>query len=182
MSLLLAALALMAPLADLRVGEADGVVRLLLACAGPCEAEPSGDGGFLLRGVEDSLSIDLSEMGVTAVSIDPVPGGSRLLIETETEPRLVEVSACGAQTLCFDLDLRAPEGTGEGPPTMSSVAAALSAMAAKGAPRVSDLRLELFNLTGLPLDETSCDEAEDCLLYTSPSPRDATLSRMPSSA
>ena len=25
-------------------------------------------------------------------------------------------------------------------------------------------------------------EAEDCLLYTSPSPRDATLSRMPSSA
>ena len=26
------------------------------------------------------------------------------------------------------------------------------------------------------------DEREDCLLYTSPSPRDATLSRMPSSA
>jgi len=27
-----------------------------------------------------------------------------------------------------------------------------------------------------------CPEYEDCLLYTSPSPRDATLSRMPSSA
>ena len=26
------------------------------------------------------------------------------------------------------------------------------------------------------------DEAQNCLLYTSPSPRDATLSRMPSSA
>ena len=26
------------------------------------------------------------------------------------------------------------------------------------------------------------EELEDCLLYTSPSPRDATLSRMPSSA
>ena len=26
------------------------------------------------------------------------------------------------------------------------------------------------------------DEVENCLLYTSPSPRDATLSRMPSSA
>ena len=26
------------------------------------------------------------------------------------------------------------------------------------------------------------DKAKDCLLYTSPSPRDATLSRMPSSA
>ena len=31
---------------------------------------------------------------------------------------------------------------------------------------------------GDPGDPTSCD----CLLYTSPSPRDATLSRMPSSA
>ena len=28
----------------------------------------------------------------------------------------------------------------------------------------------------------SCDQASACLLYTSPSPRDATLSRMPSSA
>ena len=28
----------------------------------------------------------------------------------------------------------------------------------------------------------ACEEYEDCLLYTSPSPRDATLSRMPSSA
>ena len=27
-----------------------------------------------------------------------------------------------------------------------------------------------------------CAESADCLLYTSPSPRDATLSRMPSSA
>ena len=28
----------------------------------------------------------------------------------------------------------------------------------------------------------AADEGMDCLLYTSPSPRDATLSRMPSSA
>ena len=28
----------------------------------------------------------------------------------------------------------------------------------------------------------NCAEHKDCLLYTSPSPRDATLSRMPSSA
>ena len=28
----------------------------------------------------------------------------------------------------------------------------------------------------------SCEDNNDCLLYTSPSPRDATLSRMPSSA
>ena len=31
-------------------------------------------------------------------------------------------------------------------------------------------------------DDEDEDEDEDCLLYTSPSPRDATLSRMPSSA
>ena len=30
--------------------------------------------------------------------------------------------------------------------------------------------------------ESGCDISRDCLLYTSPSPRDATLSRMPSSA
>ena len=34
-----------------------------------------------------------------------------------------------------------------------------------------------------PLGELlQCPEATNCLLYTSPSPRDATLSRMPSSA
>ena len=32
------------------------------------------------------------------------------------------------------------------------------------------------------LEDILHDRAKDCLLYTSPSPRDATLSRMPSSA
>ena len=31
-------------------------------------------------------------------------------------------------------------------------------------------------------DTTTSDDANDCLLYTSPSPRDGLLSRMPSSA
>ena len=31
-------------------------------------------------------------------------------------------------------------------------------------------------------DKPKCEYTKDCLLYTSPSPRDATLSRMPSSA
>ena len=37
---------------------------------------------------------------------------------------------------------------------------------------------------GLPVEELTLADAlrKDCLLYTSPSPRDATLSRMPSSA
>ena len=33
-----------------------------------------------------------------------------------------------------------------------------------------------------PLNQRLINENYDCLLYTSPSPRDATLSRMPSSA
>ena len=32
------------------------------------------------------------------------------------------------------------------------------------------------------MDQTAISQCMDCLLYTSPSPRDATLSRMPSSA
>ena len=31
-------------------------------------------------------------------------------------------------------------------------------------------------------EEIEVEQVQDCLLYTSPSPRDATLSRMPSSA
>ena len=38
-------------------------------------------------------------------------------------------------------------------------------------------------LEALPkLSQEHLDQGVDCLLYTSPSPRDATLSRMPSSA
>ena len=41
-----------------------------------------------------------------------------------------------------------------------------------------------FDVTGIDLSVNSIKYAKeyDCLLYTSPSPRDATLSRMPSSA
>ena len=38
------------------------------------------------------------------------------------------------------------------------------------------------NLTLIVTGKTTVDQVKDCLLYTSPSPRDATLSRMPSSA
>ena len=49
-------------------------------------------------------------------------------------------------------------------------------------------QLNRFNIGGLPVCDTDGDlvgiitERDICLLYTSPSPRDATLSRMPSSA
>ena len=41
------------------------------------------------------------------------------------------------------------------------------------------LRVDVFQL-GMPPE--AFERLKDCLLYTSPSPRDATLSRMPSSA
>ena len=37
-------------------------------------------------------------------------------------------------------------------------------------------------VSGFDEGDFTYDEYDDCLLYTSPSPRDATLSRMPSSA
>ena len=49
----------------------------------------------------------------------------------------------------------------------------------------TDLALKEWELKGLHLPDISIINSyrkESCLLYTSPSPRDATLSRMPSSA
>ena len=59
-----------------------------------------------------------------------------------------------------------------------------------------DLRQDFHTIVPFTIEETYeladaiasgdfsqvCDKLGDCLLYTSPSPRDATLSRMPSSA
>ena len=42
--------------------------------------------------------------------------------------------------------------------------------------------VEYLSKNDLIVDETGINESRACLLYTSPSPRDATLSRMPSSA
>ena len=42
--------------------------------------------------------------------------------------------------------------------------------------------LKELNLESKKLYVSLCDQLEDCLLYTSPSPRDGLLSRMPSSA
>ena len=45
---------------------------------------------------------------------------------------------------------------------------------------VRGIRVNIVDSGGMPFK--NLDEAWNCLLYTSPSPRDATLSRMPSSA
>ena len=48
-----------------------------------------------------------------------------------------------------------------------------------GTPDTSD---GVYWVHAQPLLEKACTGCHTCLLYTSPSPRDATLSRMPSSA
>ena len=52
----------------------------------------------------------------------------------------------------------------------------------RGANRISASRLwDMSQILDVPVSYFF-DDMSDCLLYTSPSPRDATLSRMPSSA
>ena len=54
---------------------------------------------------------------------------------------------------------------------------------AQGEPLLGSLELIKFRESGIASEyESNTDESEDCLLYTSPSPRDRTRSRMPSSA
>ena len=53
----------------------------------------------------------------------------------------------------------------------------------RGERAISVPRLQrLARFYGVPVDQLLPAEAESCLLYTSPSPRDRTRSRMPSSA
>ena len=44
------------------------------------------------------------------------------------------------------------------------------------------LKSDLAQMVNMAVVQSGIDPSKDCLLYTSPSPRDATLSRMPSSA
>ena len=46
----------------------------------------------------------------------------------------------------------------------------------------AETNIKVKNTNNLPTTNTFDIMYKDCLLYTSPSPRDATLSRMPSSA
>ena len=48
--------------------------------------------------------------------------------------------------------------------------------------RISDMVVDTYLSSGDPQTRVACETLSTCLLYTSPSPRDATLSRMPSSA
>ena len=76
-----------------------------------------------------------------------------------------------------------PEASSAATPTVTDV---IATMAVKGrAPKTGYTR-DQFGTAWKDVDGNSCDTRNDilksCLLYTSPSPRDRTRSRMPSSA
>ena len=60
--------------------------------------------------------------------------------------------------------------------------AAIDELLAAAVPGLRKVTLAALDVLGRPSSAAECAAAEACLLYTSPSPRDATLSRMPSSA
>ena len=70
---------------------------------------------------------------------------------------------------------------GATPPTYQEREAPLSFLSRKS-DSASDEYLNLLNLESLMFREPIAEFAKTCLLYTSPSPRDGLLSRMPSSA
>ena len=63
-----------------------------------------------------------------------------------------------------------------------TVANAVSTLYTNGGRRGPDLAEEIFMTLPKSISGAALVNIQDCLLYTSPSPRDATLSRMPSSA
>ena len=71
------------------------------------------------------------------------------------------------------------------PPKVQAVSTQLAEFT-EGVDTVSTLEasnlVELAAQSGGRIEELKISQGDDCLLYTSPSPRDATLSRMPSSA
>ena len=129
--------------------------------------------------------------GETTETISPTSGGEYGLTVTDAEScvdsSLILVNKCDLSNLMVGID-----------PTLNndSTAWILVAEPAGGIPPYSYLwnsgeRTQIIPLTFLAFvtvtDAENCEatnaiEIIDCLLYTSPSPRDATLSRMPSSA
>ena len=103
---------------------------------------------------------------VVATKVAPVVAAQTSLVETsQTEPTTEEVTVAALDQANLDLDIDQQE--------VLSVAEFDIALAA---PEVEVLSADLGEELVTEL------EAITCLLYTSPSPRDATLSRMPSSA
>ena len=155
---LAAALLQVAPLADLRVGEAGEVARVVLVCEARCAASPSdeGPGAYRIEGVRDTVEIETGGALIGALRVTPEGDGATLSVETVRPPRQVRLSRCEPRALCFDFDLSdAPPPPP--PPSLGTVTRGVEAFSAKGPPGTLRARLEAE--AGRPLDGPACKAA-----------------------
>lgn len=151
-----------APLRDLRIGEADGVVRIVLVCAGTCSAEPDGSGGYRIEGLSDALDYapPAQETSLRRVSLTAEGDASRLSIETERPPAGVSVTTCEANAVCFDLDLREtapslPQDTADA--ALDRLVDDIERLEAQGAPAAAgSLRARIEAATGTAPSPADC--------------------------
>ena len=109
----------------------------------------------------------------------------RLVFYVAEKEEVEQVRAWLKESLCSpkvsvgdDKEEEEEEEEEAGPPISSSTKIEVKAQD----DRTSDLGLRMIRALNDEISSSSSPENGACLLYTSPSPRDATLSRMPSSA
>ena len=100
------------------------------------------------------------------------------LSESSKSALLDEISALGTNLLTVEAGGGIGAGDGELPDTALASAARIPTVTSASA--LWDVDADVYRNEFIPEGETGAINV--CLLYTSPSPRDATLSRMPSSA
>ena len=160
----LAALAQAGPLLDLRVGESEGVARVVLVCEARCSASPTdgGPGAYRIEGLSDELTVETGGKLVRSLTITPDGGASILTVETARKPRRVATSRCEPDALCLDLDLTdaAPPPP---PPSLGTISRGVDALEARGAPK-ADLRTALEAASGEGLGPDQCQRAEAAMM------------------
>ena len=104
-------LAVLAPLADLRVGQDEATARIEVVCGGPCAGRLDAD-GVILTGVDGTVSAPVPDGPVTRIDVSERGGTTRLTYTASATVVRAELAACGDERVCLDLrfapsDLRA---------------------------------------------------------------------------
>ncbi len=101
-------------LEDVQVGERGNQTRIALICDAPCFVEKLGSKEFLLRGVDTSLNVDLSDrtQNVTGLRATPNAEGALLSIVTVGVIEYANTKNCtvgGRSAACIDLFFNASQ-------------------------------------------------------------------------
>ncbi|MHA7873188.1 MAG: tetratricopeptide repeat protein [Hyphococcus sp.] len=97
-----------ASLEDIQVGERENQTRIALICDAPCYAEKLGACEFLLRGVDASITLDLTRRvrNISALTASPSDAGAVLSISTRGVIEYANTKSCtvgGRAAACIDL-------------------------------------------------------------------------------